>query len=289
MRRYRGAILLTLYTGGFLACVEANAPLRLGGLAPIRLFKGSNSWTNFCRLQTLPVSLVAASTVSDACVYSFFLAATASASAKQTRLATSFHSIWAEHLVCFSKRGGRVCAGQRFLSVGPSGRPSSRVSRHSGTERNDLPETLYEMQASENPHAENVSACPSLKSISSAQDNDGLVQYVVIRRDLGTELNWPLGAVVAQACHAAVDALGLALEDNKEDAQRYLSEGSNMRTVVLQVSSEAELLKLRDKLTQHQIAHKLWQEEPEKIPTSLASVPIRKSAGRVFKGLKLLS
>lgn len=62
-----------------------------------------------------------------------------------------------------------------------------------------------------------------------------------------------------------------------------------MRTVVLQVSDEGELLKLRDKLVKNQIDHKLWQEEPEKIPTALASAPIRKSAGRVFKGLKLLS
>ena len=85
-----------------------------------------------------------------------------------------------------------------------------------------------------------------------------------------------------------VDALGLAMEDNEELARRYLAAGSSMRTVVLQVSSEAELLGLGDKLTQRQIGHKLWREEPEMIPTALASVPIRKSAGRIFKGLKLL-
>ncbi|KAL8455239.1 hypothetical protein Emag_000942 [Eimeria magna] len=130
-----------------------------------------------------------------------------------------------------------------------------------------------------------------MESASSAEngESESLVQYVVLRRDLQTELQWPLGAVVAQACHAAVSAMGSALKDNPVDAQRYLAEGSNMRTVVLQVSSEAELMRLRDKLIQSGIHHALWQEEPEKVPTALASIPIKKSAGRAFKGLKLLS
>lgn len=36
---------------------------------------------------------------------------------------------------------------------------------------------------------------------------DPLLQYVVLRRDLWTELDWPLGSVVAQGCHAATAAL----------------------------------------------------------------------------------
>lgn len=90
-------------------------------------------------------------------------------------------------------------------------------------------------------------------------------------------------------CPCRVSALGLAIKNCPDDAQRYLAEGSAMRTVVLQVSDEEELLKLKDRLTERQIGHELWQEEPEKMPTALASVPIRKSAGKVFKGLKLLS
>lgn len=38
---------------------------------------------------------------------------------------------------------------------------------------------------------------------SSSGEGDPLVQYVVVRRDLTDALQWPLGAVVAQACHAA--------------------------------------------------------------------------------------
>lgn len=42
--------------------------------------------------------------------------------------------------------------------------------------------------------------------------DDSLVQYVVLRRDLWVELGWPLGSIVAQACHAATAALWLSRE-----------------------------------------------------------------------------
>ena len=42
--------------------------------------------------------------------------------------------------------------------------------------------------------------------------DDSLVQYVVLRRDLWVELGWPLGGIVAQACHAATAALWLSRE-----------------------------------------------------------------------------
>ena len=39
------------------------------------------------------------------------------------------------------------------------------------------------------------------------------MQYVVLRRDLWAVLGWPLGSVVAQACHAATAALWLSREE----------------------------------------------------------------------------
>ncbi len=42
---------------------------------------------------------------------------------------------------------------------------------------------------------------------SGAAPPDPLLQYVVLRRDLWKELDWPLGSVVAQGCHAATAAL----------------------------------------------------------------------------------
>lgn len=39
------------------------------------------------------------------------------------------------------------------------------------------------------------------------------VQYVVLRKDLWAEKGWPLGSIVAQACHAS----SAAMWENKED------------------------------------------------------------------------
>lgn len=60
-----------------------------------------------------------------------------------------------------------------------------------------------------------------------------LVQYVVVRTDLRELLSWPLGAVIAQACHAATAAIHLHQGDR--DTQRYLAELDSMHKVVLGV------------------------------------------------------
>lgn len=45
------------------------------------------------------------------------------------------------------------------------------------------------------------------------QDEDPVVQYVVLRRDLWGDLKWPLGSIVAQACHASTAALWMFKDD----------------------------------------------------------------------------
>ena len=37
-----------------------------------------------------------------------------------------------------------------------------------------------------------------------------LVQYLVLRKDLWSSLKWPLGSIIAQACHASTAALWLS-------------------------------------------------------------------------------
>ncbi|NXB36304.1 PTRD1 hydrolase, partial [Eulacestoma nigropectus] len=60
-----------------------------------------------------------------------------------------------------------------------------------------------------------------------------LVQYVVLRGDLARPpLSWPLGAVVAQGCHAARAAAHAYREH--PDTGAYLEQGGAMRTVVLE-------------------------------------------------------
>lgn len=61
-------------------------------------------------------------------------------------------------------------------------------------------------------HMEQVST-EDVPGASSAENEskagDPLAQYVVIRKDLVDSLKWPLGSVLAQACHAAVAAVWL--------------------------------------------------------------------------------
>lgn len=62
-----------------------------------------------------------------------------------------------------------------------------------------------------------------------------LVQYVVLRGDLSREpFSWPLGASVAQACHAALAVVHAYYEH--PDTAAYLVQDGSMRTVVLEVS-----------------------------------------------------
>ncbi|XP_028652612.1 putative peptidyl-tRNA hydrolase PTRHD1 [Erpetoichthys calabaricus] len=107
-----------------------------------------------------------------------------------------------------------------------------------------------------------------------------LVQYVVVRSDLVRSLAWPLGAVITQACHAATAAIHLNYND--PDTQQYLAELDSMHKVVLEAPDEASLTGLSETLSQEAIAHKLWIEQPENIPTCLALKPYPKETVHPF-------
>ncbi|XP_037541575.1 putative peptidyl-tRNA hydrolase PTRHD1 [Nematolebias whitei] len=113
-----------------------------------------------------------------------------------------------------------------------------------------------------------------------------LVQYVVVRSDLVHELSWPLGAVITQACHAATAAIHLHYGD--PDTQRYLAELDSMHKVVLGAPDEAALSGLSERLTEAGVAHKVWVEQPENMPTCLALKPCHKETVQpLLRKLKL--
>ena len=119
-------------------------------------------------------------------------------------------------------------------------------------------------------------------SVSTAK----LVQYVVVRRDLLERTEWSLGALIAQACHASSAALYLYRE--RTHTQEYYSDLDRMHKVVLQVSNEIALSELSEKLTANEIEFKLWIEQPENYPTSLATRPYPQNVIKpMFSGLKL--
>lgn len=115
----------------------------------------------------------------------------------------------------------------------------------------------------------------------------GLVQYVVVRKDLFTCLAWPVGAVIAQACHAATAVTHLFHDD--DNMKTYLADLDNMHKVVLGIDGETKIRQLSEKLSEASVDHKLWIEQPEDIPTCLVTKPYAKQeVSKHFKKLKLL-
>ena len=140
----------------------------------------------------------------------------------------------------------------------------------------------------------------------------GLVQYIALRGDLLRVEKWPIGALVAQACHASAAVLHEFRED--PNTQIYFKNLDNMRKVVvevrknafdlhnttlieqpitiylqyLQAKNEAELAGIADALKCDKMDFKLWTEQPENTPTCLATKPYEKSdIQKYFKKLKL--
>ncbi|XP_072398232.1 putative peptidyl-tRNA hydrolase PTRHD1 [Diabrotica undecimpunctata] len=113
-----------------------------------------------------------------------------------------------------------------------------------------------------------------------------IVQYVIVRGDLLKALEWPAGAVIAQACHAVTAVTHLFYED--EFTQRYLKDLDNMHKVVLEAPDEKSLVNLKEKLEENSVKHKLWIEQPENIPTCLVVKPYPKEEiQKYFKRFKL--
>jgi peptidyl-tRNA hydrolase len=115
-----------------------------------------------------------------------------------------------------------------------------------------------------------------------------LIQYIVVRGDLMASLNWPMGAVIAQACHASSAAIHLHLED--QHVKEYMKHIDSMHKVVLQVKNEDELRQLSADLEMGGVHHKMWVEQPENYPTCIATKPHPKSdIQKYFKKFKLFA
>ncbi|XP_002979308.2 putative peptidyl-tRNA hydrolase PTRHD1 [Selaginella moellendorffii] len=142
------------------------------------------------------------------------------------------------------------------------------------------------------PRSRFASCKPMAQEIPTAEaaKEDVLIQYVVIRKDLVETMKWPLGSVISQGCHAAVAAVWMHRGD--PDTIEYCSPEKidTMHKVTLEVKGEIQLLNLSKKLAEASIDHKLWIEQPENLPTCLATKPCWKSrVSSHFKKLKLCS
>eukprot|EP00126_Sphaerothecum_destruens_P014952 Sdes_comp8849_c0_seq1m241 len=118
--------------------------------------------------------------------------------------------------------------------------------------------------------------------------SEPLIQYILVRKDLLSTLNWTFGSLAAQCCHASVAVL--FSHAHEEAVVKYTCPDSlqNMRKIVLQVQDETCLLEFSETLKEAQVFHHLWIEEPEHIPTCLATIPLKKSVVKnIFKRLQL--
>lgn len=111
---------------------------------------------------------------------------------------------------------------------------------------------------------------------------DPLVQYIVIRNDL----KWQKGALIAQGAHSSIAAIHLNYSDRETIS--YLANLDKMHKIVVGVSSKDELEELSSELSKADIKFKLWIEQPENIPVSLATKPYQKSnVEKFFQKFKL--
>ncbi|CAM6088904.1 unnamed protein product [Calypogeia fissa] len=175
---------------------------------------------------------------------------------------------------------------------------SRRGVRNAFLSPSSLPSSVWTMSLSSSPSADIVqSSDSSLNPVlveevcatgPESSREDVIVQYIVIRKDLVEGLNWPLGSVISQGCHAAVAAIWLHKDDPV--TQQYCAPDNldNMHKVTLEVKGETQLRNLAQKLESGRIVHKLWIEQPENYATCLATKPyLKNEVASYFKKLKL--
>ncbi|CAJ1970226.1 unnamed protein product [Cylindrotheca closterium] len=128
-------------------------------------------------------------------------------------------------------------------------------------------------------------------NINAERDDGGIpssfskpvVQYIFCRRDLSDEegIAWPTGAVAAQVAHASVAAMAEGLAKQDEATKYYLSPEQlpSMTKYVYGVDSMEELEKVKQGFEEKfgNDSYHCWLEQPENIPTALATLPMERT------------
>eukprot|EP00966_Prymnesium_polylepis_P322383 7378645-Prymnesium_polylepis.1 len=68
-------------------------------------------------------------------------------------------------------------------------------------------------------------------SLASANREEIIVQFIVVRRDLLSAMNWPMGSVIAQACHASTAVLFENI-DCDPTVLEYFADAAKMHKVI---------------------------------------------------------
>ncbi|KAL0222133.1 hypothetical protein RCL1_001987 [Eukaryota sp. TZLM3-RCL] len=113
-----------------------------------------------------------------------------------------------------------------------------------------------------------------------------LVQYVIINQ--AAVSSYPLGAVVTQGVHAAVNVVHR--NHNTLDVLEFISQPLGVQhSITLAAKDSDQLLGIKQKLDDAGIDSVLWVEQPENTPTALAIIPCDKERVKpIVKRLRLL-
>ena len=68
-----------------------------------------------------------------------------------------------------------------------------------------------------------------------------IVQYVIVRKDVLKTFKWPVGALIAQACHACTAVIHVFYQNS--DTQSYLKDLDRMHKVILEVDIVIDIFK----------------------------------------------
>eukprot|EP00762_Andalucia_godoyi_P006312 ANDGO_05923.mRNA.1 hypothetical protein len=129
-----------------------------------------------------------------------------------------------------------------------------------------------------------------MSGASTSPPADPLIMYVIMRQDL----EWPRGALISQGCHAAT-ALTVDLMRSpgptaaeKEAAEEYFANLDSMHKVCVSSPSKEHLEQISQQLSTAGVRHKLWIEQPENIPSCIATAPMLKSVAKKLDFLRKL-
>ncbi|KAI6206098.1 hypothetical protein M3Y94_00867700 [Aphelenchoides besseyi] len=85
------------------------------------------------------------------------------------------------------------------------------------------------------------------------------VMYILLRKDLETNLKWPIGALCAQAAHSATAVCWKYRDD--ADVIAYFNDLEHMHKITLAVESEERLKEMEQRLVAANVQHYVWIED----------------------------
>ncbi|KAI4837385.1 peptidyl-tRNA hydrolase PTRHD1 [Plasmodium brasilianum] len=115
-----------------------------------------------------------------------------------------------------------------------------------------------------------------------------IVQYILINKEI-LDKKWPLGSIIAQACHACIAVIAENIDD--QIVKEYISAEkiNNMHKIILKVDDSNELKKLSSVLDKESLKYKIWIEYPENVLSAVAIKPYYKDTVKdYFKKYQLL-